>query len=330
MGLYYFDAHKAMTKKHSTVLVNSVKENESMYTRQQLCKAALAKKSYSMVGRPGYASFMKMIQNNSIQNCLIDISDVKIAYKVYGPNVAALQGKTARRTPTHVSSTAIVPLPLDLINEHKDVTLCIDKLFIDCLTIFTTISRNPAFTTIEDIKNRKLETILPCITIVIDVYKHRGFKIVQIHSDCEFNSLCTPLLGLQIILNVTSANEHVPKVERNICLIKEHVCSKLASLPFETMPIIMKKELLKNQVQWINMVPHSNGINNNMSLHPIIHGTQTDYNVHCRIPFGSYCQINTEPDPSNTTTLRIIGAIAMNNQGNRQGGYNFMSLSSGK
>ena len=328
-GLYYYDVRNA--KRKETLLLNSVDDNETLFSKRQLKRAKLAMKIYGMVGRPGYQSFKQMIRSNLLKNCPIVVKDVDIAEKVYGVSVAALQGRTTRTQPPHVPELDIVPLPNEIIENHRDIVLCGDIFFMDKLKVFTTISRNIAFTTIEVIKNRKLHaTILPCIKRVKNVYRYRGFRTKQLITDDEFKPIKTDLLGMGIVLNSSSANEHVPEVERNIRLIKERVRAAMADLPYKILPNLMKKALLKLQVQWLNMIPRANGISKILSPRTIIHGTTPDFNVHCKIPFGSYCHVNDEPAPSNTTTPRTQGAIAMNNDGNIQGGYNFLSLSTGK
>jgi hypothetical protein len=54
-----------------------------------------------------------------------------------------------------------------------------------------------------------------------------------------------------------------------------------------------------------------------------------DYNE-LKLEFGLYVQIFEDNTPSNTTTSRNTGAIALNPTGNAQGDYFFMSLVTGK
>lgn len=56
----------------------------------------------------------------------------------------------------------------------------------------------------------------------------------------------------------------------------------------------------------------------------------TDVKIHCRVPIGLYCHVHDKPDPSNTNTPRTTGAIALHAQGNVQGGYNFLNLTTWK
>ena len=53
-----------------------------------------------------------MIRENQLQNCPITVDDANHALKIYGPDIAALRGKTTRTTPVHVPSDQIRPFRL--------------------------------------------------------------------------------------------------------------------------------------------------------------------------------------------------------------------------
>ena len=57
-------------------------------------------------------------------------------------------------------------------------------------------------------------------------------------------------------------------------------------------------------------------------------GMSTDYSHHCHLEFGDYVQTHEQHD--NSMNLRTIGAIALCQTGNAQGGYFFLSLTTGK
>jgi hypothetical protein len=80
------------------------------------------------------------------------------------------------------------------------------------------------------------------------------------------------------------------------------------------------------------MFPHSgDGISKTMSPRNIIIGTMANYDLHCRVPFGAYCEVHNVNDPSNTGEKpRTSAAIALNPTGNLQGSYHFLSLVTGK
>lgn len=54
-----------------------------------------------------------------------------------------------------------------------------------------------------------------------------------------------------------------------------------------------------------------------------------DYTKHCRVLFGSYCEVHDEPDPSNLMQPRTHLANALGPSGNLQGSVNFYSLDTG-
>jgi hypothetical protein len=57
-------------------------------------------------------------------------------------------------------------------------------------------------------------------------------------------------------------------------------------------------------------------------------GQYGDYNLHCRLQFGEYAQVHESHD--NSMLWRTTGATALRPTGNIQGGYYFMSLTTGK
>eukprot|EP00934_Nitzschia_sp_Nitz4_P000074 Nitzschia sp. Nitz4//scaffold495_size4786//1166//4435//NITZ4_009233-RA/size4786-processed-gene-0.0-mRNA-1//-1//CDS//3329553072//74//frame0 len=69
-------------------------------------------------------------------------------------------------------------------------------------------------------------------------------------------------------------------------------------------------------------------VNNVPIPRTIVVGEVIDYNRHCEFKFGEYVQ--THEEHSNDMEARTIGALALRPTGNRQGGYYFYSLSTGK
>ena len=83
-----------------------------------------------------------MIQENQLQNCPITVNDANHALKIYRPDIFALSGKTTRTTPAHVPSNQICPLPFEILDTHKNVTLCFDMFFVNGLAFIGTVSRS--------------------------------------------------------------------------------------------------------------------------------------------------------------------------------------------
>ena len=87
-------------------------------------------------------------------------------------------------------------------------------------------------------------------------------------------------------------------------------------------------ELAKYACYWLNAFPASQGISNTLSPRTLVTGEMIDFNRHCKFEFGQYVQ--THEQHSNSMSPRTVGAIALRPTGNRQGGYYFMSLVTGR
>jgi hypothetical protein len=136
------------------------------------------------------------------------------------------------------------------------------------------------------------------------------------------------LQELGMALNVVSADAHVPEVKRYIRTVKERSRCVYNTVPFKRMPTTMVVEMVCASVFWLNMFPPTDEVSDTLSPTGLIVGLKLDYKKHCQIEFSSYVQTHEEHDSSMLT--QTTGAIALRPTGNTQGGYYFLSLSSGR
>ena len=179
-GLYYHDIRWGNS---STVLANTVSENKVLFTPRMINRADKARRLYGMIGRPTEREYVSILSSNELKNTSVTVKDAKTALKIYGPEPASLMSNITRRSTTHVN-TDIMPLPREILQVYRNVTLCADILFIGQIICFGTISRKLLFTSTQPIKNRKkVETILPHIKVIRNIYKTRGFKVTHLVTD---------------------------------------------------------------------------------------------------------------------------------------------------
>jgi hypothetical protein len=62
----------------------------------------------------------------------------------------------------------------------------------------------------------------------------------------------------------------------------------------------------------------------------IIHQKSLDYETHCSLPFGSYVQVHTKPDPKNTQHPHTLDCIYLRYVDNNQGGHHLLDLRAGR
>jgi len=70
----------------------------------------------------------------------------------------------------------------------------------------------------------------------MQAYTAQGFKIKAILGDWQFQHIQQIIQQKGVILNICSANEHVPEIERYIRTLKEWVRSIATILPFKKYP----------------------------------------------------------------------------------------------
>lgn len=320
-GLHYFDMNKLTDKEE--LFVQTVQQSYEGFSKEQVKRAIKARKLQAMLGSPAKGDFEAMVRGKLIDDCPVDVSDLQNAHTIFGPDLAGLRGRTVRRRPERVT-TNIVSIPRDFVLLHKFVTLTADIMFVNGVPFLVTRSRNIQLITVEFLRRRTAKIIGDKLTRVLHLYQRAGFTIQTALMDKEFDSVAHQCPTLPI--NTTAANEHVPEIERAIRLIKERARGIENTLPFSGMPKLMTIELIHFIVLWLNNFPIKSGVSSKYSPRELICRHKLNARIHCKTPFGAYCEVHDEPTPSNSMTPRTHETICMGPTGNIQGSYKFYCL----
>ena len=143
----------------TTLVVNTVKENKKNYTHNDYLRALRARELQVAMGRPSTATFVEALKNNGILNCPVTPANVEAAEQIFGPDIGSLKGKTTCQNPPIVDSP-ITSVPANILERYHDVMLCVDIMYVNCVAMLVSISRNIKFGTIEAIPNNKSATIV--------------------------------------------------------------------------------------------------------------------------------------------------------------------------
>ncbi len=226
----------------------------------------------------------------------VTIDDVKVAEVIWGWSVLKMKGNTVRRNGKGVMQS-IVKVPMELIKLHQDVELAIDCFFVNKHVFFTTFSTKICFTTITHISSRNEEVIWVALLATYKMYLLRGFRIMVIKGDHEFDSISDLVLGLPTkpSLDWAAASQHCGLIEQNIRFLKEKIRSLRHRLPFERVPAIMVVRMVMHIVKFVNGFPQKGRVKH-FSPAEIMTGPRLHAN-NLSIGFGTYCQVaeNVEP-----------------------------------
>jgi hypothetical protein len=222
-GLYAFNPYTTNSNQYQ--FMTTVQENKAFFTERQFQQAKKARDLYNALGSPSVKDFKAILRLNFIKNNPVTLEDIKIAESIFGPDIGSLKGKTTRRKPSPVVSDYI-KIPPELIQAQQDVVLCMDTMYINGMSILTTISRHIMYRTTEWVPNKTAKAYRSALDNVFWLYNLAGFRIRSIHCDNEYRSLMQELeIIYEIKMNYSNAQEHVPEVERSIQVIKEQFCA---------------------------------------------------------------------------------------------------------
>ena len=94
MNLYVFKPPTSI-KAENALMFNTVEENKTFFTERKFERAKRAHDLYHvLVGTPLINDFKAMICMNTINKNPVTTDDIKIAKKIFGPDIGTLKGKT--------------------------------------------------------------------------------------------------------------------------------------------------------------------------------------------------------------------------------------------
>ena len=157
--------------------------------------------------------------------------------------------------------------------------LTLDIFFFNKIPFLLSLSRKICFTEVNHLANRTVPQIFASFKEVYQYYMHHGFRITTVHSDGEFAPLQALVASLQggTMINLASANEHVPEIERKIRVVKERCRAAQHGLPFQKIPKLLTIHIVLQIVKLFNLFPTKDGISDTLRPKTIMSGEILDY-----------------------------------------------------
>jgi AAA ATPase containing von Willebrand factor type A (vWA) domain len=318
---------EAALKTTDVSLLQTVSENERMYRRRDVEMAKAAMNVSKLLFHPAQSKFEKIVSGNFVTNLPISLADVRRSEKIYGPAVPSIKGRTTRRQPEAVQDLVPVGIPREMYNEYKHTTLCLDFFYVNKLIVMHAISRKLQHRWVCFPESRSMKHMKKNFDMLRRVYHSRGFRVVTVHADEEFEKIRNHMLPSRLI--TPNPGGHVPEVERSIRTLKEGCRAAIHGMPYSVYPKEMLRGLIRKVVLMTNAVPSESGVSDTLSPRNLIENLpHLDYHS-IKIAFGSYVQVAVDEQITITPRPRTIGCIVLDPTGTNQK-YRLMSLESGK
>ena len=327
-GLYLLDASQIGIHKLRTAFsfLSTVSDNKKMFTASDVTKAKRAITLNRRLNHVAPAKFEHIISNNWIRNCPVTIHDVRRSHSIYGPPLPPIKGRSKYRAAPRVTTHDEIPLPRQVYEDLKHVTLCADFYFVNGITVFHTISRKINYCTVSFPASRSAAVVKQELQKVLRMYNSHGFKVIEIHADNEFSKVEDDIRPIRI--HACGTDEHVPEIERSVQTCKNENRSVCHSLPYCCMPRLMIGQLIMQSNTFLNTFgpkdPYGDGLTPRNIIENLPH---IDYND-LKYEFGQYVQLHIQESPTNTMKSRTIGAVVLG-PCQALGRYDFMSLETG-
>ena len=169
--------------------------------------------------------------------------------------------------------------------------------------------------TAEYVPSRTAQQLADYLTKIVNTYACRGFLIDLALMYMEIKKVQEKVTIIEV--NTTAAREHVPDIERHICLIKERVICTTSDFPFDPIPRLVVIHVVYTCVIFINAITRKAGAVQGISPRELVTGKTVHYKRDCRACIGGYVEASTGAIFTNDNTPRTHSCIALGPSGNR-------------
>jgi hypothetical protein len=178
--------------------------------------------------------------------------------------------------------------------------------------MLSTIDQTIKFRSLVPMNTKQHAEYYRALDQILRNYNLARFAIRTIHFDGEFRGMMEKVKdNLDVDMNFTNAQDHVPEAERNNWMINERIQGPQTMAFHHIRQFhgswynIWRWSKLKN----LNVFPVKGGVSNYYSHRMILNQTNLDYTKHCVVPFGAYVQANHESTKTSSNVTRALDAI---------------------
>ena len=309
------------------VLVDTVRENMSKYTKREVKRAFEAKELQRRLGIATAGQLIKLLAAGKIRNTDIQVQDVVRSVEIWGKDLANLKGKTtAKKAPGAQFDSDSTDKVIKGVMQ-RDQVMHIDIMFVESSMYMVTVFTPSGYSEIKKLKAKGHAEMLRVINACRSYMTRAGFNITSIKCDGEA-AIDTDLLrgNLDVDLDITGG-ESVPIVERKIRTIKERFRGTKSTLPYN-MTEQLEDWLVQHTIYFLNFTPTSDSMDNR-SAREKVKGKLINAKTDLKHGFGDYVQIGDQ-ETSNSMDERTRGAIALMPTGNSEGSWFYLVLKTWK
>jgi hypothetical protein len=294
----------------ATVAV-TVRENEQLYTKDEVRRAKLAHDFVRNSGYPSLGEAVHILTDGNVRNIPeIRPGDVERAYKIYGLHPEYVRRQLVRKT---VSRTAV-----DHTLRHADKSL---KLYADVMHVdgerFLVSVTDPLNLTLQSlVENESRNALGIGLQSHLATLRSRDYepRIVYVDPHSSFRTMTQDFPGVEI--DIGGSGDYVAKVDAKIRRIKETYRKVKHGLPWK-LPKVLVRDLVGYAVSRLN-IRRTQALSDNVCPRVLFTGVPVPYKE-LAVAFGDY--VEAYEGTTNTSGARSAACIALCPAGNASGSW---------
>ena len=300
------------------MLLTTVDGEKDKYSALDCTRAKRVRKLQNVLGCPSDVDLANALEFNVLGTSPFNQRDIRIANKIYGPNVNSLKGKTTKKKSKLPKEDEMLDLPDYICKDYWQIHLGIDVIHVNGIMFLVGISKHIGLIQTICIRKKNKDKYLEAILKMLQTYRLRGvFQVNSLTADGAFKCLQTELSDepYQVPTTFCDADKHVDFVERNNRFIKERIRCVRMMMPYKKLPRRFIVEMVYRIVILVNSIPRKGGVHKSLSPREIITGKK----FRCpEIEIGQYVQAHVGGTNS-TEEERTVDALYLGRSDNGSG-----------
>jgi hypothetical protein len=213
------------------VVQATVRENEALYTREEVKRVKEAYEFLMNSGYPSVGEAVHLLTDGNVRGVpLLMRTDVVRAYKIYGLHPEYVRGKLTKKT---VGSVKADPT---LRSVSKTLSMYVDVMHVDTKKFMESVADPLNLTLQSCVASESRQDLGMVLQGQLTVLRTRGYVPTVVYTDPQsaFRSMTQDFPGIE--MDIGGAGDYVAKVDARIRRVKEMYRTVKAGLPHGCCP----------------------------------------------------------------------------------------------
>ena len=294
-------------------------QNEQSVSQRQLERSIGARKLQASLGFPSDSKLIRALNAGTFLNCPVLPEDVTRATKIWGPNVASIQGKTNRVRPYPPPQNTLGRRNIEPQEMHCDI------MFVNKMPVVISLTQPIGVIQVACVTALTTPILRPVIRRFFGMLNEKNIDVVRFTSDNEkgLAALFSDMGAMSVEQRTVGPGQHDHSIERAIRTFKEELRTIILSLPFNLADVLLPHLILAAAKKLLFFGSRTRL--DQTTPFEALFNRKADLRIDIGPPCLSYCHA-TRRDLKNNMEPRTVACLYLEPRMNGTGTYSFISL----